>query len=104
MGKVIGFCHKQLYITDSQGKWIEDGDLDNLDEEEKEKRRKMRLMFEAKSLIGLKPLPVVRFKVPGGSRDMLVEADVFKAELPNGEVQASRSQVSLFSFSTLIPC
>ena len=101
MGIVIGFCHKPLFITDSQGRWKEDGDLANLDDEELEKRRKIRAMFEAKSLLGTKPLPVVRFKVPGGSREMLVEADVFKTELPNGEVQASRSQVRLVFVSPL---
>ncbi len=95
MGKVIGFCHKQLYFPDSQGRWKEDGDLEDVDEEEREKRLKIRSTLEAKISSGSKPLPVVEFKVPGGgSRDMLVEADIFKAELPNGEVQASRSQVS----------
>lgn len=96
MGKVIGFCHKPLYFTDSSGRWQEDGDLDGLDDEEREKKLKLRSALMAKMATGIKPLPVIRFKVPGGgSRDMMVEADIFKNELPNGEVQASRSQVSV---------
>ena len=96
MGKVIGFCHKALYVTDSQGKWQEDGDLESLDEEERGKRVKVREMLLAKLAIGTKPLPVVSFNVPGGGkRDMLIEPDMFKSEQPNGEVQASRSQVRI---------
>jgi ATP-dependent DNA helicase PIF1 len=96
MGKVIGFCHKQLYFTDPHGRWRRDGDLDDVvDEEDRTKRIKVREMLLGKLAQGVKPLPVVQFKVPGGGlRDMLVEPDQFKAELPNGEVQASRSQVS----------
>jgi hypothetical protein len=46
-----------------------------------------------------RPNPVVRFNIPlpgggMGTRDLLVEPDAFKSELPNGEVQASRLQVS----------
>lgn len=39
-------------------------------------------------------MPVVDFLVPGGGmRRHLVMADVFKVELPSGEVQVSRTQV-----------
>ena len=39
-------------------------------------------------------MPVVDFLIPGGGmRRHLVSADVFKVELPNGEVQVSRTQV-----------
>jgi ATP-dependent DNA helicase PIF1 len=95
MGKVVGFCHKQLYFTDAQGRWRRDGDLEDCDDEEdRAKRFRLREMLSSKAAHGVKPFPVVQFKVPGGGlRDMLVEPDQFKAELPNGEVQASRSQV-----------
>jgi ATP-dependent DNA helicase PIF1 len=94
MGKVIGFTHKVLYMTDTSGEWRPDGDHADLDIEEQEKRDRMRAMIMAKISPQSKPSPVVRFSVPGGGfRDILVEADVFKSELPNGEVQVSRSQV-----------
>lgn len=39
-------------------------------------------------------MPVVDFLIPGGGiRRHLVMADLFKVELPNGEVQVSRTQV-----------
>ncbi len=96
MGKVIGFCHKALYFVDTQGRWEpEGGDVSGLDEEEREKKLKLRATLEAKIALGVRPMPVVRFRVPGGgSRDMIVENDLFKNELPTGEIQASRSQVS----------
>jgi ATP-dependent DNA helicase PIF1 len=40
--------------------------------------------------------PVVDFKVPGGGiRQVLLEPETWKVELPNGEVQASRMQVRI---------
>jgi ATP-dependent DNA helicase PIF1 len=40
--------------------------------------------------------PVVRFHIsPGVSRDILVQPNEWKVELPSGEVQASRSQIPL---------
>lgn len=94
IGHVIGFCHKQFFDQDTSGKWVE-FDLSELDEEDREKRLKTRAAMEAK-LAASKPLPVVRFKIPGGGyRDQLIDVEPFKAELPNGEVQASRVQVPL---------
>lgn len=94
MGTVIGFAHKHMYVTDLQGRWLKDGDVEGLDENEREKKEKLRLLQLSKVNPGVKPLPIVEFRVPGGVRDMLVEHDVFKTELPNGEVQVSRNQVS----------
>ena len=43
-------------------------------------------------------MPVVDFLIPGGGiRRHLVSADVFKVELPNGEVQVSRTQVRVLA-------
>ncbi len=40
--------------------------------------------------------PVVAFKVPGGGiRQVMLEPETWKVELPNGEVQASRTQVRM---------
>jgi ATP-dependent DNA helicase PIF1 len=44
--------------------------------------------------------PVVEFSVPGGGkRELLVTNEIWKVELPSGEVQVSRSQVSYFLYS-----
>lgn len=49
---------------------------------------------------GAKPMPVVEFHVPGGViKEVLMSAESFKIELPNGEVQASRTQAG-FLFVT----
>ncbi|KAK8850592.1 hypothetical protein IAR55_004511 [Kwoniella newhampshirensis] len=97
MGKVLGFAHRALFFQDTSGRWDPFADLEGLDEEERYKKNKMREIVLAKmSAGGAKPYPVVRFNVPGGGfRDILIEPDQFKAELPNGEIQASRSQLPL---------
>jgi ATP-dependent DNA helicase PIF1 len=43
----------------------------------------------------LKKYPLVEFKVPRGTRQLLVMPETFKVELPNGEIQASRTQLPL---------
>ncbi|KAG8740552.1 hypothetical protein FRC10_004168 [Ceratobasidium sp. 414] len=43
----------------------------------------------------LKKYPLVEFRVPRGTRKMLVMPESFKVELPNGEVQVSRTQLPL---------
>ena len=48
-------------------------------------------------------LPLVEFLQPGGSRrTMIVTSDVWKVELPSGEVQVSRTQVRRVFWSTWI--
>jgi ATP-dependent DNA helicase PIF1 len=94
IGKVMGFVHKALFTTDLQGRWMPEGDLADLEEDEREKRERLREMLLARASSSMKVLPVVEFRVPGGTRHMLVEHDTFKNELPNGEVQVQRSQVS----------
>lgn len=100
MGKVIGFEHKALYVTDAgNSRWLREGEEDVDGDEDALKRKQMKDALRAKfaAQAGNKPFPVVQFKIPGGHvRDLLVEPDTFKSELPNGEVQASRSQVSEF--------
>ncbi|KAK4689254.1 ATP-dependent DNA helicase PIF1, partial [Tremellales sp. Uapishka_1] len=96
MGIVIGFCHKPLYTTDTAGRWLPDGIAPGLEVDDELQLARTRAMLESKIQPGTKPFPVVQFSVPGGGkRDMLVEPDTFKNELPNGEVQASRIQLPL---------
>ena len=55
---------------------------------------------DAKFAGGGQLMPVVDFLIPGGGmRRHLVSADVFKVELPNGEVQVSRTQVRVRGLS-----
>lgn len=45
--------------------------------------------------------PVIDFTVPGGGiRHVILEPEVWKVELPSGEIQASRTQVRLNKFCT----
>ncbi|KII87392.1 hypothetical protein PLICRDRAFT_55354 [Plicaturopsis crispa FD-325 SS-3] len=44
---------------------------------------------------GTKRWPVVEFAVPGGVREVMVQPDTWKVELPSGEVQVSRTQLPL---------
>ena len=98
MGIVVGFCHPMLYVTDAKGKWDEDAKAPILDgegvDDDDIRADRMKKLLAAKMAEGTRPNPVVRFSVPGGGlRDMCVEMDTFKNELPNGEVQVSRMQV-----------
>ena len=94
MGKVIGFCHKQMYDAAPGGEWRREESWDEaMSEEERARKQKQIALLESK-LSNSTPLPVVRFSVPGGYRDHLVDLESFKVELPNGEVQVSRTQVS----------
>jgi len=92
MGIVKGFCHKQLWDTDTKGEWLQRVDLSDLNEEDQQREEKRRALLHSK-LSGSTPLPVVRFKVPEGFRDQIIDFEQFKVELPNGEVQAARTQV-----------
>ena len=45
--------------------------------------------------------PVIDFNIPGGGiRQVMIEPETWKVELPNGDIQASRTQVSLSDFYT----
>lgn len=45
--------------------------------------------------------PVVSFKCPGYTKDVMVTAEAFKVELPNGELVAQRQQVRTLTFLRL---
>ena len=95
-GKILGFTHPPLFERGLDGKWLDLDSIDGFDWERwtpEEQERKQKLMRDY-ARMGTTPFPVVRFKIPGGgTRDVLVDLDVFKVEAANGEVQASRAQV-----------
>lgn len=99
LGRVLGFCHKIQFVTDTNGRWREHGveaDIENREGHDEEQKDKLLTKLRAHIRSGTRPFPVVRFSTPGGgTRDVFVEYDQFKSELPNGEVQVSRSQLPL---------
>lgn len=98
MGKVIGFSHKHVYMEGTDGYWLPNGGPTAEEEDEDLSEIGGGRQKKGKSPADMplqQPLPVVRFRVPGGTRDMLVDKDIFKSELPNGEIVASRLQVGL---------
>lgn len=81
IGKVVDFVDEMEHARLA-------GDLESHDQMNAE-REKMTRMPGRK-------WPLVRFHVPGGgTRDYLAMPETWKTELPDGEIQASRSQVPL---------
>jgi ATP-dependent DNA helicase PIF1 len=90
LGKVTGFMTEamfELYKEDEEA-FLEGSTSENAMKAEM-----------AKSTLGLNTaqvFPLVRFAIADGTtRDLLCKREDWKIELPNGEVQASRSQIPL---------
>ncbi len=99
VGKVIAFMDEKtfdIYHEDEdEFQAVENMDLD--DEEMTRSRKKLKALIN-KDLAGdtSQKWPLVRFQVADGtSRDLLCQRESWKIELPNGEIQASRSQIPL---------
>lgn len=99
VGKVIAFMDEKtfdIYHEDEdEFQTVETMDVD--DEEMTKSRMKLRALIN-KDLAGdtSQKWPLVRFAIAdGSSRDLLCQRESWKIELPNGEVQASRSQIPL---------
>lgn len=101
LGKVIGFMNEKTFQIwqedepdDDPFNYHEQVDDPNIDEIKRRKKRRIAKMQSA-AVTG-KLWPLVRFTLSNGlTRDMLVQPEQWKIELPNGEVQASRSQIPL---------
>lgn len=93
VGKVIGFYDQSMWAKVQMGMTILEAEQELKEEEKKAAAAKKKAVT---SSAGQPQYPAVRFVVPGGTyRDVLVVSETWKVELPSGEVQASRSQVSL---------
>lgn len=99
VGKVIAFMDEKtfdIYHEDEdEFQAVETMDMD--DEEMTKSRKKLKAMIN-KDLAGdtSQKWPLVRFAIADGtSRDLLCQQESWKIELPNGEIQASRSQIPL---------
>ena len=99
-GTVMAFMDEKtfdIYHEDEEEfQAIETMDFD--DENMSRARKKLKTMMN-KDLVAdttQGKWPLVRFKMQDGtSRDLLCQPEVWKIELPNGEIQASRSQIPL---------
>jgi len=99
VGKVIAFMDEKTfeYYHEDEDEFqaVETMDLD--DAEMTSSRMKLKQKI-AKNLAGdtSQNWPVVRFTIPDGTfRDLLCQREPWLIELPNGEIQASRSQIPL---------
>lgn len=83
MGIVVAF--KELSVYDR-----------NFGEESQEKTSKVGVVKALALDESIRKRPVVDFNVPGGGiRQVMLETETWKVELPNGEAQASRTQVRI---------
>lgn len=99
LGKVIGFMNENTYdlYKDHEGE-VDAGDSVESDEDDKhiKARKKLKGMLKDQVATTGRVWPLVRFQIANGtSRDMLVQHEDWKIELPNGEIQAARSQIPL---------
>lgn len=87
MGKVLRFVNPSLYQTD----------YDNVDANGRAKTEKK------KPATNDMLLPLVEFILPNKmKREVLVAPENWKVELPNGEVQVSRTQVRIYCLSIVV--
>lgn len=89
VGKVMGFYDQGTYNKMLVGMGEEP-------QEPTEDAKKNSKGKKEGAAAGQPVYPLVRFPLAnmGGTRDMLMVPETWKVELPNGEVQASRTQVS----------
>ena len=102
IGKVVAFMDEKtfdMYHEDEdEFQALEAGSDAELDNETLAKSKKRLREMISKDLVAATShkWPLIRFPQPDGtSRDLLCQRESWKIELPNGEVQASRSQIPL---------
>lgn len=91
MGRIVRFVDPQKYKDEV----LDDAAFTNA--KDNKPASKGAPVKAAASKVDVQMWPVVEFTVPGGKREVMVMPETWKVELPNGEVQASRQQVSGFS-------
>lgn len=97
LGKVVGFMdEKEFEIFQRNETDYETYEATGPDHEQLLQLRKLKAKDSDSGRGGGLKLPYVRFtNTDGTSRNILVQPETWKIELPNGEVQASRTQVPL---------
>jgi ATP-dependent DNA helicase PIF1 len=97
LGKVIAFMSETNFeIYHRNPDILDEGvPLQDLNEEDQQARSSILKSKNPAPNTG-REFPLVRFSVADGtSRDLLVQHEEWKVELPNGEIQAQRSQLPL---------
>lgn len=98
LGRVLGFMNETQFDNYQENEEDFIASARDPDNDDPEARMKLEQARRAKmsAMAGSQILPLVRFSLPDGTtRDLLCQRESWKIELPNGEVQASRSQVPL---------
>lgn len=100
IGRVIAFMDERTFdLYHENEDAFQSSDTIDLDSDSTaQSHQKIRAMINKETLLNdsSHKWPLVRFCFPDGtSRDLLLHKESWKIELPNGEVQASRSQVPL---------
>jgi ATP-dependent DNA helicase PIF1 len=104
LGKVVSFMDEKMFeIYDRNPELFREGaseeDLEGLDDETRTRFSTIRATFSSKkesSATAGKQYPLVQFSLADGTiREILVQNEEWKVELPTGEVQAQRSQLPL---------
>lgn len=103
LGQVIAFMNQMTFdIYEKNPDVFDEGvAIEDLDERQREARQAVIRKFSRDQTGGGVPdtaklYPLVRFSVADGtSRELLVQPEEWKVELPNGEVQAQRQQLPL---------
>ena len=97
IGKVVGFMDEKTfdYYHENEEDFQPDATQDN-EEEMSQAKLKLKAMMATVPGSTSKKWPLVRFHIADGTtRDLLCQRETWKIELPNGEIQASRSQIPL---------
>lgn len=101
LGHVVGFMNEKTFeLWDHNSEAFEDGYEEEGGLSAKERSHRQKLKSKISSLANDPKagqlLPLVKFQIADGtSRDMLVQPDDWKVELPNGDILAQRSQLPL---------
>lgn len=103
LGKVVAFMNQTTFDIYEKNPDIFDDDVptEDLDDRQREARQSVVQKFAREQSGGALPdtgvvYPLVRFLVADGTtRELLVQPEDWKIELPNGEVQAQRHQLPL---------
>jgi ATP-dependent DNA helicase PIF1 len=104
LGKVAGFMDEKTFeIYDRNPELFREGvspeDVDDVDDETRIRFSNIKATFASKkesSATAGRQYPLVQFSLADGTiREILVQNEEWKVELPTGEVQAQRSQLPL---------
>lgn len=99
LGHVVGFMSESTFeLYDHDPEAFEAGyeNEEGLSIKEKNHRSKLKEKISGLKNDGQRLLPLVKFRIADGTtRDMLMQYDDWKVELPSGELVAQRSQLPL---------